>query len=294
MLFRSDGAPWPPSNLQQERRKFLARSNGASWLVKFAGIGEIGARKHRMARHLHDAGFGPEVAGFCHGFLVQRWHEDARSLDQASLDRGRLIDHVGAYLGFRARHCSAPGQEGASLEALRHMAVYNTGQALGDEASSALDRSLPRPDGLEGAVRRVWSDNRMMAWEWLVTREGLIKADALDHSAAHDLIGPQDIAWDIAGAMIELDLSTREAARLCAIVERKGGHPISLRLLAFLLPCYCAFQLGSHLMAAAALGGDEEARLRRGADRYGRVLRQPETLACMVETWQEQGKVPAR
>jgi len=47
-------------------------------------------------------------------------------------------------------------------------------------------------------------------------------------------------------------------------------------LLAFLLPCYCAFQMGAHLMAAAALEGGEETRLRKAADRYGRLLRRHE------------------
>jgi hypothetical protein len=285
-----DEASWPPSNLQQERRKFLVRAKGGSWLAKFAGLGETGARKLWMSRHLHEAGFAPEVAGCRHGFLVHRWHGDARGLDQAGYDRNRLIDQVGTYLGFRARHCPAAGHPGASLGELRHMAVYNTGRALGDDAGSALERFLPDLNDLDGKVRRVWSDNRMMAWEWLVSGDRLIKTDALDHSSAHDLIGPQDIGWDIAGSIVELNLSEDETARLCSIVERQGGRPVSPELLTFLLPCYCAFQMGAHLMAAAALGGAEETRLRKAADHYGRLL----TLICKLEADQEQGKVPAR
>jgi hypothetical protein len=239
-------------------------------------LGETGTRKLWMARHLHEAGFAPEVAGYRHGFLVHRWHEDARSLDQVAFDRDQLIDQVGAYLGFRGRHGPATGNQGASLGELRHMAVYNARQALGDDAGSALDRSLPHPDDLDGNVRRVCTDNRMHAWEWLVCDDRLIKTDALDHSAAHDLIGHQSIGWDIAGAIVELGLSEEEATRLCTIVERTSGHPVSRELLAFLLPCYCAFQMGAHLMAAAALEGGEETRLRKAADRYGRLLRRHE------------------
>ncbi|WP_114943932.1 hypothetical protein [Microvirga calopogonii] len=273
-----DEACWPPSNLQQERRKFLARAKGASWLVRFTGLGEIGARKLRMARHLHEAGFAPAAVGLRHGFLVQGWHEDARGLDQIAFDRDLLIERMGAYLGYRARHYPAAGHPGASLDELRHMAVYNAQQALGDDAGAILDLSLPPASGLEGKVRRVWSDNRMHAWEWLVSGNRLIKADALDHSAAHDLIGHQDIAWDIAGAVVELELSGPETARLCAAVERESGHPVSHELLAFLLPCYCAFHLGAHLMAAGSLGGGEEARLRRAAGRYGQLLRRHQSL----------------
>lgn len=266
-----DEASWPPSNLQQERRKFLVRNDGASWLVKFAGLGEVGVRKLRMARRLHEAGFAPAVAGYRHGFLVQSWHEEARGLDQVAFDRGRLIGQIGAYLGFRSRHCPAEGHRGASLGELRHMAVFNTRQALGEDAGSTLERDLPQPGGLEGKVRPVWSDNRMQTWEWLVSGEHLVKTDALDHSAAHDLIGPQDIAWDIAGAMVEFGLSEEETDRLCTVVEREGGQPVSSELLTFLLPCYCAFQMGAHLMAAG-LGGEDQARLRKAADRYGHRL----------------------
>lgn len=268
-----DEASWPPSNLQQERRKFLVRGKGAPWLAKFAGLGELGARKLQMARRLHEAGFAPAVAGYRHGFLVQSWQEEARGLDQVAFDRGRLIDQIGTYLGFRSRHCPAEGQQGASLDELRHMAVFNTRQALGEDAGSALERDLPHPGGLEGKVRRVWSDNRMQAWEWLVSGERLVKTDALDHCAAHDLIGPQDIAWDIAGAMVEFGLSEEESARLCTIVEREGSQPVPSELVTFLLPCYCAFQMGAHLMAAAGHGGEDQARLRKAADRYGRRLR---------------------
>jgi hypothetical protein len=289
-----DEASWPPSNLQQERRKFLAWANGVPWLVKFAGLGDAGAKKLRMAQHLHEAGFAPDVAGYRHGFLVQSWQEDAQSLDQVSFDRDRLIDQVGAYLGFRSRHCPAEGHQGASLGELRRMAVYNTRQALGDDTGSALGRSLPDPHDLDGNVRRVCTDNRLHAWEWLVCGDRLIKTDALDHGAAHDLIGHQDIGWDIAGAIVEFGLSEEEATRLCSVIEREGGHPVSPELLAFLLPCYCAFQMGAHLMAAAALDGGEVARLHKAADHYGRLLREPETLTRKLGSWQEQGKVPAR
>jgi hypothetical protein len=49
----------------------------------------------------------------------------------------------------------------------------------------------------------------------------------------------------------------------------------SLEMLSFMGPCYLAFQMGAHLMAAEALGGGEEAtRLSRAADRYASLLRE--------------------
>lgn len=285
---------WPPANIQQERRKFLARANGTAWLVKFAGLGETGARKLQMARELHEAGFTPEPAGCRHGFLVERWHKGSDSLDQTRISRTSLIEQVGAYLGFRARHSAAGEHQGASLDALRQMAVYNTSQAQGEAAAAALEQSLAAPSDLESRVRRICTDNRMHSWEWLVSGDRLLKTDALDHSAAHDLVGHQDVSWDVAGAIVELDLSQAEATRLCQIVGQESGRSVDLSLLAFMLPCYLAFQLGAHLMAAGALGeGPEAARLRLAADRYGGLLNNYLARLGGPEPLQEQEEVPA-
>ncbi|WP_052003522.1 hypothetical protein [Microvirga sp. BSC39] len=289
-----DEGSWPPANIQQERRKFLARANGTAWLVKFAGLGEIGAQKFRIAQKLHEAGFTPEPAGCRHGFLVERWHEELDGLDQARISRKSLVDQVGAYLGFRARHFPSAQHQGASLDALHQMAIYNTGQALGEAAAADLEQSLADPSILEHKLRRICTDNRLHVWEWLVSGDRLIKTDALDHSAAHDLVGHQDVSWDVAGAIVELDFSQDEAARLCQIVQQESGQPLDQGLLAFMLPCYLAFQLGAHLMAAGALGdGPEVTRLRRAANRYGRLLHDHLARIGGPEPLQEQEEVPA-
>jgi hypothetical protein len=81
---------------------------------------------------------------------------------------------------------------------------------------------------------------------------------------AHDLIGAQDIAWDVVGAETEWDLGPEAAERLGKEV---GADP---ELLTLLRPCYLAFQLGAYAMAADAhAGGPEEAgRLRARSALY--------------------------
>ena len=285
---------WPAANIQQERRKFLARTQEATWHVKFAGLGENGWRKKAQARHLHEAGFTSEIAGLRHGFLVERWHERAPSLDQHPIERGRLVDHLGIYLGFRARHFPAPLYAGASLLQLHEMARYNTMLALGEEAAGTIDRILTNGHRLSSMVRPVFTDSRLHPSEWLVIGERLIKTDALDHSTAHDLVGCQDIAWDIAGAAVEFNLSNSEIRHLCRVVEKESGRPVAPELLVFMAPCYLAFQIGSHTMAADALrGSEEEPRLRSAAEKYGVLLKgyleRPDRL-CFNK---EQDKVPA-
>jgi hypothetical protein len=270
--YRSE-ADWPAANVQQERRKFRAHAGGASWLIKFSGLGPPGVAKLRQARQLHAAGFTPQVAGLRHGFLVERWIERASSLDQISCDRSLLIRGVASYLGFRARAFPAPAGPGAGLEQLAQMACHNAGQALGPEAAAALARPLSRALELQRRVRRIRIDGRLHAHEWLVAHGRLIKTDALDHCAGHDLIGCQDVAWDIAGAHTEFMLDRAETARLCDIVEQESGHRVDAELLAFLEPCYLAFQLGAATLAARAIGGHEAVRLRRAAERYAARLR---------------------
>jgi hypothetical protein len=185
---------------------------------------------------------------------------------------------VGAYLGFRARHFGGvPEERGASPHKLLEMARYNTARALGEEVAAALAVWEPCLSALAREVRRVETDNKLHAWEWLVLPGGrLLKADAVDHHHGHDLVGCQDVAWDVAGAQVELALGDAEVAMLCEAVSRAGGQapgPASLR---FHRLCYLAFQLGHHAMAASAVGGwapEEAERLRRACARYGERLR---------------------
>jgi hypothetical protein len=255
--------------VQQERRKLVARTAHATWLARFVGLGHDGERALARARALHRAGFTPEVAGLCHGFLVERWLT-APPLVIAELDRGarrRLIERVGRYLGYRARELPAGVRDGASLTQLAEMVQRNATLALG--AAPAIPGA---PGELASRVHRVEIDGRLHAWEWLVDDAGaLIKADAYDHCAAHDLIGCQDIAWDLNGAAVELGLDTAEQQRLAAITGETAGRAIDADLRAFLRPCYLAFQLGRHALAAMA-GDDEVGRLHTAVERYAAQL----------------------
>ena len=263
-------AEWPPAHVQQERRKFILRTEAGSWLLKFVGLGREGARKLDRARALHSAGFTPEVAGYRHGFLIEQWIEKARPL-HLKADRGALIAFAGRYLGFRARTFGAGPEQGASLDQLLQMARINTAQALGEAWARCLDRFAPDLRKLERRVRRMETDSRLHVWEWLQRDDGrLLKTDALDHHAAHDLVGCQDVAWDVAGATVELDLSPTEMQDLCAGIEHETGRAVDPGLIAFSRPCYLAFQTGYYALAADALAGwpDEAARLRAASGRY--------------------------
>ncbi len=267
-------ADWPPVHAQAERRKFLLRAGGKTWLLKFAGLGREGERKLERARALHAAGFAPAVAGFRHGFLVEEWIGNARALDRSGPDRAALAGRVGRYLGFRARRFPAAPGQGAPLAALRDMARHNAAEGLGEGWARRLECRTAGLEAFEPRLRRVETDNRLQAWEWLAPPGGdLLKADALDHHAAHDLIGCQDVAWDVAGAAAELELGGGASAALRAAVEHETGRAVDPGLAALLTPCYLAFQLGAWSMAAQVAAPGEAARLGAAVERYAGLLR---------------------
>lgn len=254
-----------PVHAQQERRKFLLRTASGSWLLKFAGLGRLGETKLGRAQALHQAGFATEPMALRHGFLAERWLDGAQPPSTMSLER------VADYLLFRAQRFPAERDTGASLPDLLEMARVNIGEALGAAATVSLDRWTPDIlRDLSAGVRRVITDNRLHIWEWLRTTDGrLLKTDSLDHADAHDLIGCQDIAWDVAGAMVEFGLSAVEADRLC------GAVGASKRLVAVHLPCYLAFQIGYWSFASSDAGAASMRRFyeeawKRQAGRGGR------------------------
>ena len=104
-------ADWPPVHAQAERRKFLLRAGGKTWLLKFAGLGREGERKLERARILNAAGVAPAVAGYRHGFLVEEWVGDACALEQGEQPGARRssLSASGAISGC-GRGTSPPGR----------------------------------------------------------------------------------------------------------------------------------------------------------------------------------------
>ena len=265
-----DEAAWPPVNAWQERRKFLLRARGRTWHLKFAGLGAGAARKAERAGILSEAGFTPVCLGLRHGFLLEHWHADAQPLAADRAENTRWIDTLGRYLGFRARHFPATGNAGAHLDELLAMARHNVGEALGQDWVRPLDIWTPDAVAALGAVvRPVETDNRMQPWKWLSLPDGrLLKSDSLDHHAGHDLVGCQDIAWDIVGAVQEFGFEADAQAKLTAIVEETCERRIDPRLIAFLTPCYLAFQVGALILALEATSdAAERQRLQVWRDR---------------------------
>jgi hypothetical protein len=266
---------WPGIAPHMERRKYLwTGRDGAQYLLKFIGLGRHGQRLYRRARWLGDAGICPPALAWRYGFLVQPWYGDARPLSAAGETatglRADRIEQVGAYLRLRAQRLPVRGgARGASPRELLAMAETNVREGLGAGWAAAVRSWGSVVRSLAAAPRRVETDNKMHAWEWLLRPDGrLIKTDAVEHHAGHDLVGCQHIAWDVAGALVELELAPAESGRLIELLGGAGGE-LHAPLLSFHLLAYLAFQLGFHEMAAhAAATFDVEEAGRLSAQRH--------------------------
>ena len=222
-----------PVHPQHERRKYLRGGQ----FYKFAGYGRYGRAILERARAL--AEFIPRTYGLEDGFLVSDW-VSARPPGITT----EFLDHVARYLNFiRSRFAVTAGAGW-----LAEMIAVNTGE------------EWPDPEPREQPVQL---DARMMRHEWLETRDGWLKADALDHHDDHFYPGPQDIAWDIAGFSIEFGLEAQGEQYLLERFARLSGDCAAARL-PFYRTAYLAFRLGYADMAGEML--------RAERDRYAAIL----------------------
>ncbi len=256
------GAPWPAADLGKERRKLLVTTADGLFLLKWAGLGRDACAKLERARVLAEAGLSPPVMGLREGWLVQPWVE-GRPLGPADPPP---LAALAAALTLRAERFVAADGGGACIEVLAEMAGVNAGEALGDTAGLTARERVAR--GLAGPPPpRVWVDGRMHRHEWLAASDGrTLKTDAVDHARAHDLVGAQEIGWDVAGAAVEWDLGKAGVAALAAAAGAPPGRLPALRI------AYLAFQLGSAAMAVEAHDGDERLRLTARRDRCAEAL----------------------
>lgn len=262
--FWPERSSWPPSNVWMERRKFLGTGHDGAgaevqWLAKFVGYGRIGERLASRDRLIADAGFSPRVLRLNDGFLFTEWLDEARPLwSEPVADREKLLEHLARWIAFRARGLPLePGERGASPSQLLEMARRNAGIALGEEAD-VLEHWENRLNHFAAVVKPVCTDNRMQPWEWLQLPDGrLLKADAVDHHASHEMVGPQDPWWDAAGAIVEFGFAAREEEHFVRRLIAWNVLAASRELRDFFVQMYLAYQLGFWTLAAESQAGDE-------------------------------------
>jgi hypothetical protein len=149
------------------------------------------------------------------------------------------------------------------MSGLREMTEHNLSQ-FKVELDLAVALQVERP---------VLADGRMQPHEWLLDADRrMLKTDAGSHGDDHFFPGFTDIAWDLAGAIVEWRMNAAQAQSFLEAYRHHSGDDAAGRIGGFII-AYAAFRRAYCLMAANALqGGEEQARLENAADRYAKVL----------------------
>ena len=253
----ADPSEWPAAWTCFERAKYLSPPlSSRQRLFKFAGLGHYGEPVIEREQRIAEAGLGVSPRAESDGFASYPWmHGRPMTTRDVSAD---VLSRVAEYCAFRARAFQC---EISDLNALKEMAEHNS-QELGFPMSAKLE--LQRP---------VIVDGRMQPHEWLPTGDGsMIKTDCGSHGDDHFFPGPTDIAWDLAGAIVEWRMDREQHEFFLESYRRASGDDASGRTEGF-IAAYTVFRCAWGLMAANAMRGTEEQlRLERAAADYGAQL----------------------
>jgi hypothetical protein len=113
----------------------------------------------------------------------------------------------------------------------------------------------------------------MQPQEWIHTAAGFLKTDAIDHHDDHFLPGCQDIAWDVAGAVLEFDFDFPSRRTLIGRYRELSGDRAIIHRLPHYAAAYLAFRLGYCSMAGELLRDtDDGLRFQALVNRYRELL----------------------
>jgi hypothetical protein len=263
---------WPASWTSLERLKYLSSDkNHERRMFKFAGFGHYGDVVLARERIVAEGGFGLMPSPESDGFVSYPWvcypEIDSRPLSSRGLSSD-LLARIADYCSFRLR---AFAVELSDLSPLQQMADHNL-RELGLDL--AVHLHLERP---------VIADGHMQPHEWIATKEGrLLKTDSGAHGDDHFFPGPTDIAWDIAGAIVEWQMDEGQMSEFLNRYCHASGDDASRRIDGY-VKAYAVFRTAYCLMAADAMSGsDEQVRLQHAAGSYKTILIKMQADLCTL------------
>jgi hypothetical protein len=278
---------WPATWTSLERLKYLSSADhslaehGETRLYKFAGLGHYGDQVFDREQKVATAGFGLAPRKESDGFVSYPWvcnpwvcnpsirnpWPDARPMSANDLSRS-VLERLAGYCAFRAKVFAV---DLSDLNALQEMADHNLREL---SLVAPTDLCLEYP---------VIADAHMQPHEWLLMNDGqMLKTDSGSHGDDHFFPGPTDIAWDLAGTIVEWCMNEQQAREFLDVYRRRSGDDASGRVADF-VRAYAVFRSAYCMMAANALDGSEEqSRLNRAAAGYKDLLRQMESHSLIV------------
>ncbi|HKV93168.1 MAG TPA: hypothetical protein VJW20_11535 [Candidatus Angelobacter sp.] len=248
---------WPAVWSSMERVKYLVPADDRQLrLFKFSGLGHYGDSVFKREQRAAAAGFAPIPRKEEHGFVSYPWLT-GRPMSANDLSAG-VLARMAAYCAYRKQ---AFAIDLTDLLSLRQMAEHNLHE-LGFDLPVALQLKHP-----------VIADGRMQPHEWILTQEGqILKTDSGSHGDDHFYPGATDIAWDLAGAIVEWQMNATESAEFLDVYRRASGDNAAARIDGF-IRAYAVFRFAYCMMAANAMQGTSEStRLEQAAARYAALL----------------------
>jgi hypothetical protein len=252
IVYGADASAWPACWTQLERVK--RRSADGQWLDKFEGLAPYCEAAFERAAELAQAGYGPTPTWHGHGFVRYPWLP-GRPARASDLD-GQLLRELARYCAFRAR---AMKVDDVDTRGLQRMLQANLDEAFGIELGDRVRFEVAQP---------VIADARMQPFEWRLTDDGrLMKTDGHSHGDGPLLPGPCDIAWDLAGAIVEWNMDRAQLEQFVLDYVRLTGDRAEKRLPAYLL-AYCAQRMGETYVATRTSDPAERVRLSNAQQAY--------------------------
>jgi hypothetical protein len=264
-----DQSPWPACWPQMERLKFL--SPNRRWLFKFEGFGHLGAEILARAQVLAEKGFGCAAKSVGDGMMcypIIRGH--SLRADNVSTE---LLEHLARYCAFRAAELRTVNPPSSQLGA---MLGFNALHEFGMEIDGEMDEfSTGAP---------ILTDGRMQPHEWIRGTDGqIVKVDPYTHGDDHFFPGPTDIAWDLAGAIVEWSLDDHAAEFFLSEFRRISGLDRSKAIGLYSL-AYTVFRVAYWKMALSTVASSPEEQRVLGAYEYYRVLAERQLLSMKARS----------
>jgi hypothetical protein len=184
----------------------------------------------------------------------------ARCLHERDVSR-QLLEHLARYCAFRAAELSTVNPPSSQLPA---MLEFNIAHEFGMEMRGEWDELA--------AGAPILTDGRMQPHEWISGWDGqIVKVDGYTHGDDHFFPGPTDIAWDLAGAIVEWNLDEEAAEFFLSEFRRVSGLDRRKAIRVFSL-AYTVFRVAYWKMALSTVAASAEEQRVMGAYRYYRAL----------------------
>lgn len=228
---------------QFDRASFLFKNEmGVHW--KYAGLSPgkafelIASRNFFRQRKLFEESFAPEPLALIDGFIGMRWIE-GRPLRPDDLDEGMLESLTDYILAVAIP--SQSSNDADSVKRLRQIVSVNFEETFD---GGIAEKGAAFIENLNGVGHWQYGDGRVAPHKWIKADTGKVyKTDCWGHDFDHTCIGEQSVLWDVAGSVIEWQMSEQQVGAFIDLLAKRNWAVGYDELRGYML-AYVAFRLG--------------------------------------------------